>query len=107
MVKVMSRRSLWICLFIRGPSIREDFFHISANMIDNFFFSFFFNNMIVMNFSVYMNNLFYRRTISLIMIMHTMYDSQSVESDPADVTGRGRSVLTVLGEILVCIKHLI
>ena len=39
------------------------------------------------------------------MIMHTMYDSQSVESDPADVTGRGRSVLTVLGEILVCIKH--
>ena len=34
-----------------------------------------------------------------------MHDSQSVESDPADVTGRGRLNLTVLGEILVCIKH--
>ena len=34
-----------------------------------------------------------------------MHDSQSVESDPADVTGRGWSDLTVLGEILVCIKH--
>ena len=34
-----------------------------------------------------------------------MYDSLSDESDLADVTGRGRSDSTFLGEVLVCIKH--